>query len=234
VSDFRVFDARGYRTVDVRSGYGEWVATYEDTVYDAMDLDQLAALREVPWADAGEAADLGCGTGRTGAWLRQQGVGAIDGVDLTPEMLALARERGIYRRLVEADVTATGLEDEAYDLVTTCPVDEHLADLAPLYAEAARIARPGATYALVGFHPHFIMATGMPTHFDSASGEPVAIETHVHQLSDHVRAALAAGWQLAEMHERLIDDAWVAAKPKWESQRGRPIAFAFAWRKPAG
>jgi SAM-dependent methyltransferase len=234
VSDFGVFDARGYRTVDVRSGYGEWVATYEDTVYDAMDLDQLAALRSVPWPEIRVAADLGCGTGRTGAWLRRQGVATIDGADLTPEMLALARERRIYRRLVEAEVSSTGLEDAAYDLVTTCLVDEHLAELEPLYAEAWRLARPGATYVLVGFHPHFMMATGMPTHFDSASGEPVAIETHVHQLSDHVRAALAAGWQLAEMHERLIDDAWLAVKPKWEPQRGRPIAFAFAWRKPAG
>ena len=37
---------------------------------------------------------------------------------------------------------------------------------------------------------------GMPTHFDSASGEPVAIETHLHLLSDHIDAALAAGWEL--------------------------------------
>ena len=48
-------------------------------------------------------------------------------------------------------------------------------------------------YVLVGYHPHFIMAAGMPTHFDSASGEPVAIETHVHLLSEHTDAALAGG-----------------------------------------
>jgi SAM-dependent methyltransferase len=228
VAEFAPFDTRGYRTVDVRSGYGEWVDTYEDTVKDAMDIELLERLEGVDWS--GEVADLGCGTGRTGAWLAQHGAGAIDGVDLTPEMLARARERGVYRELVEADVAATGLAADAYDLVVTSLVDEHLADLRPLYAEAARIAKPGAAYVIVGYHPHFIMASGMPTHYDSASGEPVAIETHLHQLSDHVKAAGAAGWTLAEAEERLIDDAWVELKPKWERLRGTPIAFAFAWR----
>jgi SAM-dependent methyltransferase len=231
MAEFAPYDTRGYRTVDVRSGYGEWVETYEQTVQDAMDLELLDGLREVPWAQMKTAADLGCGTGRTGAWLRERGVEAIDGVDLTPEMLAVARERGVHRKLVEADVADTGLDSGAYDLVITSLVDEHLADLRPLYAEAARLARPGGTYVLVGYHPQFIMATGMPTHYDSASGEPVAIETHVHQISDHVRAARAAGWALEEMSERLIDDTWVELKPKWEPLRGHPIAFAFTWRR---
>jgi SAM-dependent methyltransferase len=229
--EFEAFDTRGYRTVDARSGYGEWVATYERTVEDAMDIDLLDALREVPWGTFSRAADLGCGTGRTGAWLRDRGVASIDGVDITPEMLAVARSRKVYARLVEANVSATGLESEAYDLVATCLVDEHLADIRPLYSEAWRIARPGSTYALVGFHPHFIMAAGMPTHFDSASGEPVAIETYVHLLSDHATAALDAGWSLAEMRERVIDDAWLELKPKWEPLRNQPVAFAFVWRK---
>ena len=29
----------------------------------------------------------------------------LDGVDLSAEMLAVARERGIYRKLIEADIT---------------------------------------------------------------------------------------------------------------------------------
>jgi SAM-dependent methyltransferase len=231
MTDFKAFDTRGYRTVDVRTGYGEWVATYEDTVEDAMDIDLLDELRAVSWSAPGAVADLGCGTGRTGTWMREHGVEIMDGVDLTPEMLEVARGRGVYRRLVEGDVSATGLESGAYDLVMTCLVDEHLADVGPLYAEAFRLARPGGTFVLVGFHPHFIMAAGMPTHFDSASGEPVAIDTYVHLLSEHVSGGLAAGWRLVEMRERVIDDAWLELKPKWERLRGQPVAFAVAWRR---
>ena len=118
----------------------------------------------------------------------------IDGSDLSPGMLAAARARGVYRSLHEAEVADTGLAPAAYDLVVSCLVDEHLADLWPLYAEAARLVAPGGLLALVGFHPHFIIASGMPTHFDDAeAGEPLAIETYVHLLSDQVAAGLGAG-----------------------------------------
>src|SRR5262249_10608568 len=167
----------------------------------------------------------------TAAWLRRHGVAEIDGVDLTPEMLAVAASKGVYRRLVEADLTATGLEGAAHDLVTASLVDEHLADVGPLYREAWGLAKPGGYFVLVGYHPHFIMASGMPTHYTSRSGEEVAIDTHLHLLSEHVTAALGAGWALAEMQEQLIDDAWVALKPKWERLRNHPIAFAFVWQK---
>jgi SAM-dependent methyltransferase len=233
VLKFSDFDRRGYRTVDVRTGYGDWVPTYERTVEDAMDIALLDALTTPPWRLVESAADLGCGTGRTGAWLRRNGVAAVDGVDLTPEMLAVARSKRVYRRLLEAPVGSTGLESSAYDLVTVSLVDEHLPDLRPLYAEAWRIAKPGGLLVLVGLHPHFIMTAGMPTHFTSASGEDVAIETYVHLTSDHVSAALESGWTLAEMKEQLIDDAWIALKPKWEPFRNHPIAFAFVWRKAA-
>lgn len=230
MADFASFDTRGYRTVDVRTGYARWVETYEGTVENAMDVELLESLESVDWSAARQVADLGCGTGRTGAWLASLGVETIDGVDLTPQMLERARARGIYRRLVEADVGSTGLPKGEYDLITTSLVDEHLPTLEPLYTEAARLAAPGATYVLVGYHPHFIMSSGMPTHFDDASGEPIAIETHLHLLSEHVNAAAAAGWRLAEMRERLIDDSWIGLKPKWERLRGHPIAFACAWR----
>jgi SAM-dependent methyltransferase len=222
---FEAFDTRGYRTVPAREGYDRWAATYEDTVEDSMDLALLERL-DVDWADIGVAADLGCGTGRTGSWLAGRGAGEIDGVDLSPGMLEAARARGVYRSLREAEVAATGLDSAAYDLVISCLVDEHLADLRPLYGEAARIAAPGARFALVGFHPHFIIASGMPTHFDDAeSGEAVAIETHVHLLSDHVAAGLGAGLTL------VVDDEFLALKPKWERFRGHPISFAFVWSR---
>jgi hypothetical protein len=32
------------------------------------------------------------------------------------------------------------------------------------------------------------------------------------------------------MRERVIDDAWLALKPKWEPLRDQPIAFALVWR----
>jgi SAM-dependent methyltransferase len=229
--NFADVDRRGYPMVDVATGYGQWVETYEATVEDVMDLALLEALTVPAWDTVRRAADLGCGTGRTATWLRGRGVPAIDGVDLTPEMLAVARARGVHDRLVVGDVRDTGLSAGAYDLLVSSLVDEHLPDLLPLYQEARRLASPGALYVQVSFHPQFILATGMPTHFTDAAGEHIAISTHVHLISENITAGLRAGWELVEMREGLVDDRWVALKPKWEKHRNLPVSAAFVWRR---
>lgn len=228
---FSVFDQRKYKTVPAREGYAMWSSSYEETIKPDMDSWLLDRARTVHWDAIDRAADVGCGTGRTGAWLKSRGVRAIDGVDLTAEMIEGARRRGVYDKLGVADACDTGLLSHAYDLVISCLIDEHLADLRPFYQESARIARAGGVHVIVGFHPFFIMKSGMPTHFDDAAGEPVAIETHVHLLSDHTQAAMAAGWQLAEMDEQTIDERWIATKPSWAAYRGVPISFLFVWRR---
>lgn len=228
--DIAHFDRRNYPTRSVREGYGEWAATYEDVVLDAMDLRLLECIQSVAWAQVGATADLACGTGRIGVWLRQHGVGTLDGLDVTTGMLAGARAKGVYRHLVLGDMRGTPFRAGAYDLVTAVLADEHLPDVRPLYQEAARIARPGGWFVLVGYHPFFLMS-GIPTHFNSASAGPMTIECYVHLLSDHVRAALAAGWSLREMHEGLIDDEWLAQKPKWHRYRHQPVSFAMVWQK---
>ncbi|WP_224365344.1 class I SAM-dependent DNA methyltransferase [Hyalangium versicolor] len=230
--DFSRYDRRRYPTVSARDGYEMWAPTYEATVLDLMDLHLARRLRSIEWTHMARCLDLACGTGRAGAWLKAQGVGVIDGVDLTPAMLERARSRGVYDRLWEGDVTAIDLpEAEAsYDLVTQFLADEHLADLAPLYREAARLTHGKGRFVLVGYHPWFLMA-GIPTHFDASPGHSVAIQSHVHLFSDHVASAGATGWRLTEMVEGLVDDAWVQAKPKWEAYRDRPVSFAMAWEK---
>ncbi len=231
--DHAPFDLRRYPVLPVREGYGAWAETYEGVVQDEMDLRLLERVSTVGWAAAGRALDLACGTGRTAAWLRARGVGRIDGVDLTPEMLALAEARGAHDRLLLGDIRDTGLPAASYDLVVESLADEHLPDLGPLYREAARVAVPGAAFVLVGLHPHFLM-NGMPTHFERRGGAgPAAIETPVHLYRDHVRAARAAGWSLAEMDEGVVDDAWVAKKPKWERLRHHPVSFCLVWRRAA-
>lgn len=228
--DFSRFDRRSYRTVPVREGYREWAATYEDPVLNLLDLALLEQLESIDWKQIEQVADLACGTGRIGQWLRQRGIGQIDGVDLTSEMLRQAQAKAVYRQLHLSDISKTPLPDDTYDLVTAVLVDEHLPELGPLYQEAARISRASSWFVLVGYHPFFLL-NGVPTHFDSATGEPLAIECYIHLFSDHVRAAMASGWELREMREAVVDCAWLEHKPTWDRYLGQPISFTMVWRR---
>ncbi len=228
--DFSQFDARKYPTVSVQEGYREWVRTYEETVLNAMDLRLLNRIQTVIWDQVQQAADLACGTGRIGVWLKQQGVRCLDGVDMTAEMVEIAQTKGVYRQLLISNMLETSLEPASYDLVTVSLADEHLPDLHPLYREVARVTRPGGYFVIVGYHSYFLLS-GIPTHYDRATGESVAIESYVHLFSEHVQAALQAGWSLREMHEGLIDEEWIAQKPQWSRYLNRPVSFALVWQK---
>jgi SAM-dependent methyltransferase len=229
--EFSHFDVRHYPTVSVREGYDEWSATYEQTVKDLLPMRLLDRLTSVSWSRARRAVDLACGTGRTGQWLREHGVRAVDGVDFSEAMLAHARRRGAHDELAVADITRTGLPGGRYDLAVQVLADEHLPSLAPLYAEVSRLTTPDGTFVIVGYHPFFLFS-GIPPHFHPNGSEaPRAIESYVHLTSDHFKAARAAGWELGALDEGIVDDDAIAAHPRWERYRNRPMSYAMVWSK---
>lgn len=98
---------------DVRRLYGDWAETYDSGFSDAqgylMPRETARMLQQA--GGQGPVLDVGAGTGLVGAELAARGIGPVDGIDLSPEMLAVARAKGQYRRLIEADITRplTGL-----------------------------------------------------------------------------------------------------------------------------
>lgn len=227
--DSSPFDKRGYPVVSVQTGYGEWAGNYEATVAAGLDRPLLDAIKCISWNDIKTAADLACGTGRTGVWLSQHGVRFVDGVDITPEMLQIAESKSVYRHLLSADVAATGLPSSTYDLCTLVLADEHIADLKPVYLEAARLLVSGGCFVLIGYHPFFLM-NGTPTHYHRAGGVAISIQSHVHLFSEHHHAGINAGLALLEFNERLIDKDWLLTKPKWREYLHWPVSFALVWR----
>jgi predicted TPR repeat methyltransferase len=227
--DFAPFDKRGYPVVPPQTGYGEWADHYEATVAAGLDRPLLQSLKLIDWASVKAAVDLACGTGRTGLWLSQHGVRLIDGVDITDQMLRVAESKRLYRRLQRADVDATGLASSSYDLCTLTLADEHLADLKPVYQEAARLLVAEGYFVLVGYHPFFLMS-GTPTHYDRKDGAAISIHSYVHLFSDHHQAGANAGLTLVEFRESLIDENWVLRKPKWRDYMNWPVSFALVWR----
>jgi SAM-dependent methyltransferase len=228
--DFSPFDKRGYPTVNARIGYGEWAVNYEATVAGGLDQPLLERLTSPSWAGFTSAVDLACGTGRTGVWLAQHGVQHIDGVDITCEMLEIAKTKHVFRHLQVAEASATALRSSNYGLCTMVLADEHLAELTGVYREAARLLHDSGNFVLIGYHPFFLM-NGVPTHFHRRSGEAITITSHIHLFSEHFQAGVEAGLVLVEFRECIIDEQWLFTKPKWRKYLNWPVSFALAWKR---
>ncbi|MGI9578112.1 MAG: class I SAM-dependent DNA methyltransferase, partial [Microthrixaceae bacterium] len=160
-----------------RSLYAEWAATY-----DADLLANRGYVHHLSVVDAflsggdpdGPVLDAGCGTGVVGIELRRRGLQEVDGIDLSPEMLDIARTRrtsaahGVYRNLITADLTgAVALPDSTYAGVVSAGAFTH-GHLGPdPIEELLRVARPGARFA-IGINADHYEAAGFAKWFTGA------------------------------------------------------------------
>ncbi|MEU1210295.1 class I SAM-dependent methyltransferase [Nocardia sp. NPDC005825] len=121
----------------------------QDNPFDAVMLDAFAhTVRE---HGAGPVADIGCGPGRVTTHLAAAGL-EVSGIDLSPEMIRIAREQypdlsfevGPMERLRFEDESLAGIV-AWYSIIHTPP-----ARVPDVLTEFARVLRPGG-YALFGF-----------------------------------------------------------------------------------
>ncbi|MBI2177422.1 MAG: tetratricopeptide repeat protein [Candidatus Tectomicrobia bacterium] len=91
--------------------------------------------------------DLGCGTGLSGAQFRDL-AGHLAGVDLSPGMLAKARERKVYDKLHKSDLTQalTRYEGEL-DLAVSADVLIYVGGLEKVFEACAAALRAGGLFA---------------------------------------------------------------------------------------
>ncbi len=93
------------------------------------------------------ALDAGCGTGLCGSFLRARAK-RLWGVDLSPEMVELARKREVYDELVVDELTAYLRKHEAtFDLVVSADTLVYFGDLGEVLPAAARAMVPGGILA---------------------------------------------------------------------------------------
>ena len=136
----------------IRQLYRRFSTFYESNVRDELDYQGPERIRElvnVVTNNRGGLAslDLGCGSGLAGVELKPFSRRLV-GVDLSPEMIDLARGRRIYDNLVVAEVTSwLGHSHEHFDVIVACDSLIYLGDLRQALVPAAGLLGPGGIIA---------------------------------------------------------------------------------------
>jgi len=78
--------------MDIGDGYAAWAATYDTMPNPLIRAEEQLVRTATRDLVPGRALDVACGTGRHAAWLCAMGH-TTTGIDATPEMLDIARER---------------------------------------------------------------------------------------------------------------------------------------------
>lgn len=135
-------------TAAVQAAFDRFGPEYHQAIL-ASGVPARAAKVLMPFLEAeAQGIDFGCGSGVLGLALREAGLRRpLDGLDLSPVMLDLARATGAYRRLERANLLLPG-ETPAlarpYDFAITVGL---IGDYVPYYLALPQILtflRPGA------------------------------------------------------------------------------------------
>ena len=178
------------------------LADYQNHVIGWLQWEQSSlgdgAVVRFPriWMSSGECRlntlDLGCGSGLAGVSLRPLSSRMV-GIDLSPEMIELARAREIYDQLAVAEITDwLDQTDEQFDIIAACDCLIYFGDLHQIVAAAAkRVSSDGALALSMERSDHYpfrLMDSGRYAHHP-----------------DHVReVASAAGLKLAHLDEAFL------------------------------
>lgn len=137
----------------VRDLFDQYAPRFDQELEERLAYRTPAALTELLGeagivADGGRhVLDLGCGTGLSGQALAPF-ARLLEGLDLSPRMLAEAARRGCYATLHEADLLDfLPRHPGAYDLIAAVDVLNYLGDLRPALAAMAAALRPGGVLA---------------------------------------------------------------------------------------
>ena len=111
--------------------YDNYAASYDQKLVGSLHYQcpqLIRAALERHCQDKVAILDLGCGTGLCGQAVSSMAT-RLDGVDLSPQMIAKARQRAIYNELAVGDLYPF-LEKKAkcYDVLVAAGVFEHIGD----------------------------------------------------------------------------------------------------------
>jgi len=189
----------------VEALFDDYAPRFEKSLVDRLGYDvprEIAALiAQVRQGQGGTAYDLGCGTGLMGMQLRLS-VRRLEGVDVSEAMLAEARCKRVYDRLVKGDLLAFLSAADPAGLVTATDVLNYTGPLPPVLAAVHRALEPGG---LFGF--------SLEVH---AGPEPVILRQslrYAHNGPAAIAACGAAGFEVVAERDTVI-----------RQDRGVPVA----------
>lgn len=136
---------------DSRALYADWAQTYDSNFAAAVDYIFPQQVADVFFElnGVGPVLDAGAGTGLVGQALRKHADVDIDAFDISPEMLAIAASKDLYRDLTVGDLTKPlPIQDGMYNAVVSAGTFTHGHVGPEAIDELLRVAAPGALFVL--------------------------------------------------------------------------------------
>jgi SAM-dependent methyltransferase len=195
------------RNVEHYIGFIDRVLAMEPSLFRMLlgVLDDVVADRHV----GATVLDLACGEGYVSRHYAERGAKQVTGVDLSSELVKIARERtsiaNVSFEIDDAHELRTQADD-SIDLVVSQMAMMDIADHRAAFRAVARVLEPGGMFAFTMLHPCFQPPFEMPDRpafLDDSNGEHIAVlawryrtEGHWFSGGDGVRGTMGSNHRM--------------------------------------
>lgn len=128
----------------------EWTRSADVDVF-YWQFQHPAFARIVP-APGRRTLEIGCGEGRVGRWLAENGH-SVAGIDFSPTLAESARQAGGYDEIVCGDAASLPWSDDEFDGAVAFMVLHDMPVMPEAVREVARVLRPGSAFCIAIVHP---------------------------------------------------------------------------------
>lgn len=199
-----------------------------------METDTVLALLDLRKED--KVLDAACGTGKYALAALKTGADCA-GLDFSAGMLVIAARKCLGGRFAKHDLMALPLPftDGAFTKIVLAHALWHIAGIEKLFAEFARLLRPGGRVVLSVTHPEAAFRHFAYRAEDLPGGEEIDISKERRRYSfDEIKtAAQTAGLSLAAAETITLDERLrpVLTPESYEKVKGTPLILAVRFDK---
>jgi demethylmenaquinone methyltransferase/2-methoxy-6-polyprenyl-1,4-benzoquinol methylase len=131
----------------------DWEEACIDTRRDMKSRKRRLSLFKIKKNE--KVLDLGCGDGLNIQALRESGIKNIIGLDISKELLAIARKENKGVKFVQATAEKLPFKANSFDIVLVDSVFHHFLKYEPALKEIKRVLKPGGKLCFI--EPHHSM-----------------------------------------------------------------------------
>lgn len=132
--------------------YNEHVLNPNDSIYHAY-YEKPAMRAELPDLTGLDVLSIGCGSGVDTQWFVDNGARNATGVDISEELIKIAKQNYPKPNFHVMDMEALDLADDSFDVLYSSLAIHYLDDWTKALGEAYRVLKPGGVYIFSCSHP---------------------------------------------------------------------------------
>ncbi len=172
----------------IKNLFDNYSEDFDSSLLDGLAYQVPQLLRDLVNREGGKAhylhtLDLGCGTGLCGRVFREI-TRQLDGIDLSPKMLAKAAEKNVYDELYEAELVSFLISTtDTYDLLLAADIFTYFGDLDKVFSALQQASDP---------HAHLIFSVEKAGQIPADRGWQLGVSgrySHDHEYIVHTAAS---------------------------------------------